>query len=170
MTPSARPPTLPPEFGVYFELIQVSALVEHGVARQLREDGGLSVTQFQILATLGEDPSTQSTMTALADRLVHSRSGLTYQVARLEEEGLVVRGPSADDERSVNVTLTAEGGALLGRVLPGHLEVVREVVVDVLEASDREELTRLLGLVRASMRSRPPRSARRGGGSVRGTA
>jgi DNA-binding MarR family transcriptional regulator len=169
MAPSARPPTLPPEFGVYFELIQVSALVEHSVARQLREEGGLSVTQFQILATLGEDPSAQSTMTALADRLVHSRSGLTYQVARLEEEGLVVRGPSVDDERSVNVTLTAEGSALLGRVLPGHLEVVREVVVDVLEPSDREELTRLLGLVRASMRARPPRSARRGR-SARGKA
>lgn len=165
---SAVPPALPSEFGVYFALLEVSALVQQGVARQLRDEGGLSFTQFQILAILGEDASRQSTMTALADRLVHSRSGVTYQVGRLEEGGLVVRESSSDDERSVNVTLTAEGAALLGRVLPGHVEAVREVLVDALDASDREELTRLLGVVAGVMRSRPPRSARRAGGSARG--
>ncbi|PWC03496.1 MarR family winged helix-turn-helix transcriptional regulator [Agromyces badenianii] len=168
MSDSVVPPTLPPEFGVYFSLLEVSALVQHGVARQLRDEGGLSFTQFQILAILGEHASRQSTMTALADRLVHSRSGLTYQVGRLEEAGLVVREPSSDDERSVNVTLTPQGAALLERVLPGHVEVVREVLVDALEPSDREELTRLLGRVAAFMRARPPRSARRAGGSAQG--
>ena len=33
-------------------------------------------------------------MTELADRLVHSKSGLTYQVDRLEQAGLVARVPS----------------------------------------------------------------------------
>ena len=160
MSDPTVPPTLPPEFGVYFALLEVSALVQHGVEGQLRRDGGLSFVQFQILAILGEDPSPRS-MTDLADRLVHSKSGLTYQVDRLEEAGLVARVPSKQDERGVNVTLSPAGAAVLERVLPGHIEVVRDVLVDALDDSDRDELTRLLGRVMQHMRSRPPRSARR---------
>jgi DNA-binding MarR family transcriptional regulator len=156
-------PGLAEEFGVYFALLEVSALVQHGVARQLRDEGGLSFTQFQILAILGERPSVPSSMTVLADRLVHSRSGLTYQVDRLEKAGLIARTGSSDDERSVNVHLTDEGAALLARVLPGHVEVVREVLVDALDAGERDELTRLLDLVARHLRSRPPRSAGRSG-------
>lgn len=155
------PPTLPEEFGVYFALLEASALVQHGVERQLRADGDLSFTQFQILAILGEPRSAPSTMTDLADRLVHSRSGLTYQVDRLEKAGLVARAPSPDDERSIIVTLTEPGSALLQRVLPGHVEVVRDLLVDALDPHEREELTRLLALVGRRMRARPPRSARR---------
>ena len=161
MPDATDPPTLPEEFGVYFRLLEASALVQHGVEGQLRADGDVSFTQFQILAMLGERPATPSTMTDLADRLVHSRSGLTYQVDRLERAGLVARAPSSDDERSVTVTLTQSGSALLERVLPGHVEVVRDLLVDALEPHEREELTRLLALVGRRMRARPPRSARR---------
>ncbi|TYL54039.1 MarR family winged helix-turn-helix transcriptional regulator [Agromyces mariniharenae] len=155
------PPILPREFGVYFALLEVSALVQHGVEGQLRRDGGLSFVQFQILAILGEDPSSPRSMTDLADRLVHSRSGLTYQVDRLEQAGLVARVPSEQDERGVNVTLTPTGAAVLARVLPGHADEVREVIVDALDGADRDELTRLLRQVARHLRSRPPRSARR---------
>lgn len=160
MSDPAVPPSLPPEFGVYFALLEVGALVQHGVEGQLRRDGGLSFVQFQILAILGEDPSPRS-MTDLADRLVHSKSGLTYQVDRLEQAGLVARVPSEYDERGVNVTLSPNGAALLERVLPGHIEVVRDVLVDALDDADRDELTQLLGRVVRHMRSRPPRSAHR---------
>lgn len=161
MSDPAVPPSLPREFGVYFALLEVSALVQHGVEGQLRRDGGLSFVQFQILAILGEDPSSPRSMTDLADRLVHSRSGLTYQVDRLEQAGLVARIPSEQDERTVNVTLSPKGAAVLQRVLPGHAEEVREVLVDALESADRDELTRLLRRVARYLRSRPPRSARR---------
>ena len=62
-------------------------------------------------------------MTDLADGVVYSRSGLTYQAGLLEKAGLVTRAPSADDERSVTVTITDAGRALLAQVLPGHIEV-----------------------------------------------
>ena len=147
---------------MYFALLEVSGLLRHGSERQLRDEGGLSFVQFQILATLGEDPLTPRSMTYLADRLVHSKSGLTYQVGQLEQAGLVERAPSPDDDRGVNTTLTADGTALLGRVLPGHVAMVRDAFVDALDAHDREELTRLLDVVARHLRVRPPRSARRG--------
>ena len=155
------PPALPPEFGVYFALLEVSALVQRGVEGQLRRDGGLSFVQFQILAICGDDPSSPKSMTDLADRLVHSKSGLTYQVDRLEQAGLVARVPSGRDERGVDVTLSPKGAAVLQRVLPGHTEEVRDVLVDALDGPERDELTRLLRRVLRHLRSRPPRSARR---------
>ena len=127
MSDPTVPPTLPPEFGVYFALLEVSALVQRGVEGQLRRDGGLSFVQFQILAILGEDPSPRS-MTDLANRLVHSKSGLTYQVDRLEQAGLVARVPSEEDERGVNVTPPVLGGFDLLDLLDG---AVRNTVAPV---------------------------------------
>ena len=147
------------EFAAYFALLEVGALVQHGVERQLREEGGLSFVQFQILAVLGEERGGGRTMTAVADRLVHSRSGLTYQVQQLEKAGLVARSSSPEDERSVLVALTPAGRDLLQRVLPGHTAVVRDVLLDALSEDDKQQLTRLLEQVKAHMRARPPRSA-----------
>ena len=114
MSDPTVPPNLPPEFGVHFALLEVSAL---SPARRGRAnfgvDGGLSFVQFQILALLGEDRSSPRSMTDLADRLVHSKSGLTYQVDQLEKAGLVTRVASMQDERGVNVTLSAKGASVL---------------------------------------------------------
>jgi DNA-binding MarR family transcriptional regulator len=98
-------------------------------------------------------------MTDVADRLVHSRSGLTYQVAHLAEAGLVARAPSPDDERSVIVSLTPEGRALLGRVLTGHVQVVHRHLLAPLSNEDIARLGDILGRVRRHMRTVPPRSA-----------
>nr|QIY97338.1 MarR family transcriptional regulator [Streptomyces sp. S1D4-11] len=159
-TPPPDPERLDPEqLAAYFALMEVSSLIQHAVDQQLRDEGGLSYTQFQILAVLVQAPEGQLRMTDIADRLVHSRSGLTYQVAQLAKAGLVTRAASADDERSVNVTATPQGQELLGRVMPGHVAVVRRLLVTPLNRSDITTLSDVLGRVRTHMRTTPPRSA-----------
>ncbi|MGH3416201.1 MAG: MarR family winged helix-turn-helix transcriptional regulator, partial [Actinocrinis sp.] len=81
--------------------MQASSVLHHAVEQQLRDDGGISYVQFQILAALRSAPDRSLRMTDLADRLVYSRSGLTYQVTLLVKAGYLVRTPSRDDERSV---------------------------------------------------------------------
>ncbi|HEX6359648.1 MarR family winged helix-turn-helix transcriptional regulator, partial [Actinophytocola sp.] len=104
---SDSPPSLDPvQLGAYFDLIEVTSLLRHAVEGQLREAGDLSYVQFQLLARLGDSPTGSHRMTDLADGVVYSRSGLTYQVGLLEKEGLAVRAPSPDDERSITVTIT----------------------------------------------------------------
>lgn len=154
-------PAIEPSAGVsaYFAHLEVSALVAHEVERQVREDGGISFVQFQILAGLSESPDGCRTMTEIADQIVHSRSGLTYQAQKLEEAGYLNRGPAPNDERSTIATLTEAGREVLAKVLPGHIEVVRQTFLEPLTEQDAEELTRLLGLVRSHLRERPPRSA-----------
>jgi DNA-binding MarR family transcriptional regulator len=157
---SDAPPSLDPvQLSAYFDLIEVTSLLRHAVEQQLREAGDLSYVQFQLLARLGDSPAGSHRMTDLADGVVYSRSGLTYQAGLLEKAGLVVRAPSPDDERSTTVTITGAGRARLAEVLPGHVEVVGGLLFAPLSRNDVETLAGLLTPVRDHMRSTPPRSA-----------
>ena len=157
---SDSPPSLDSvQLGAYSALIEVVGLLRHAVERQLREAGDLSYVQFQLLARLGDSPTGSHRMTDLADGVVYSRSGLTYQAGLLEEAGLVTRSPSPDDERSVTVTITDAGRALLAKVLPGHAEVISQLLFQPLSRNDAQALADLLRPVRDHMRSTPPRSA-----------
>jgi len=149
------------ELAAYLALKEVSSLLEHAVEQQLRTDGGLSGPQFQILARLSDAPAGHLRMTDLADSLVYSRSGLTYQAAQLEKQGLIMRTPAEDDERSIVVTLTPAGRELLDRVMPGHVEVVQRLLLTSLSRRDIAAITDIMGRVRDRMRTAPPRSAQR---------
>ena len=157
--PDPTPSLDPVQLGAYFDLIEVTSLLRHAVEQQLREAGGLSYVQFQLLARLGDSSAGSSRMTDLADGVVYSRSGLTYQAGLLETAGLVERAPSADDERGVTVTITDAGRARLADVFPGHVALLQELLFAALPADDVAALARLLAPVREHMRATPPRSA-----------
>jgi len=149
------------QLAAYFALSEVGALLSHAVEQQLRYDGDLTYVQFQILATLGDSGSGSLRMTDLADRIVYSRSGVTYQAGRLERRHLITRTPSTEDERSTVVALTAEGRELLGHVLSGHAALVHRMLFATLSDDDVAALGTILGRVRDRMRQAPPRSAAR---------
>jgi DNA-binding MarR family transcriptional regulator len=148
----------PQQLGAYFALMEAVGLLEHHVEQHLRTEGGLSYVQFQLLARLAEAHG-QLTMTQLADGVVYSRSGLTYQAGLLEKAGLITRAPSPDDERATLVTITDNGLARFGRVLPGHIQVVRRLLFDPLSRDDLHHLADIATRVRDHMRAQPPRSA-----------
>ena len=148
------------QLSAYFALMDVAGLLKHAVEQQLRDEGDLSYVQFQLLARLALDsPTGSERMTDLADGVVYSRSGLTYQAGLLEKAGLVSRAPAADDERSVTVTVTESGREVVARVIPGHVEVLRQQLFSTLSAADARRLRDLLVPVRDHMREAPPRSA-----------
>jgi DNA-binding MarR family transcriptional regulator len=146
------------QLDAYFALMEAVSLLQHQVEQQLRGEGGLSWVQFQLLARLA-DADGQLTMTQLADGVVYSRSGLTYQADLLEKAGLITRGPSHDDERATLVTITGSGLELLGRVLPGHIQVVRQLLFAPMSGDDLRHLGDIMTRVRDHMRAQPPRSA-----------
>ena len=158
-TGSADGQTLGPrQLGTYFALMEAVSVLQHQVEQQLRAEGDLSYVQFQLLARLA-DAHDQPTMTQLADGVVYSRSGLTYQAGLLEKAGLITRGPSPHDDRATLVTVTEDGLALVGRVLPGHVEVIRRLLFAPLTDDDLHHLGDIMTRVRDHMRAEPPRSA-----------
>jgi len=148
------------QLGAYFALMEVSSLLQYAVDEHLRADGDLSYVQFQILARLVDAPEGRLRMTDLADGVVYSRSGLTYQAGLLDRRGLITRAPSPDDERSVIVTVTDAGRALIAHVLPGHVDRVRQLLIEPMTDRDLATLGTVLGRVRDHMRATPPRSAK----------
>jgi DNA-binding MarR family transcriptional regulator len=142
----------------YFALMEAVSLLQHSVQQQLHAEGDLSYVQFQLLGRLAAARG-QLSMTELADGVVYSRSGLTYQASLLEKAGLITRGPSPDDDRATLVTITDRGLALLGRVLPGHILLTRRLLFDPLSDEDLQHLRDIMTRVRDHMRAQPPRSA-----------
>ena len=141
-----------------FALMEAGSLLQHQIEQHLRAEGGISWVQFQLLTRLA-DADHPLTMTQLADGVVYSRSGLTYQAALLEKVGLITRGPSPDDDRATLVTITRKGLDLVGRLLPGHIQVTSRMLFDPLSDEDVRHLGDIMTRVRDHMRAQPPRSA-----------
>ncbi|MFJ7590916.1 MarR family winged helix-turn-helix transcriptional regulator [Streptomyces sp. NPDC097617] len=162
MTPDSTPDTgalRPEQLGTYFALMEAVSLLQRAVEQQLQGEGDLSYVQFQLLARLA-DAGRPLTMTDLADGVVYSRSGLTHQAGLLEKAGLITRKPSSSDQRATMVTLTEEGLARVGRVLPGHIDVTRRLLFAPLGDDDVEALGGIMTRVRDHMRHQPDSTAR----------
>jgi DNA-binding MarR family transcriptional regulator len=144
----------------YFALMDSAALLRHRVEQQLRTAADLTYVQFKVLARLGLDSPTGSLrMTELADEVVYSRSGLTYQAGQMEMAGLVERHPSPDDDRGVTLSITDAGRARLAEALPGHVDELQELLFAPLSRTNVIALAALLEPVLDHMRASPPRSA-----------
>jgi DNA-binding MarR family transcriptional regulator len=151
-------PLKPAQMRTYFAFTEAASLLQYAVQQQLQTEGNLSYVQFQILAKL-VDAQRPLTMTELADGVVYSRSGLTHQAGLLENAGLVTREASPDDQRATVVDITKAGRARVAKVLPGHIQVVRDLLYGSLSDQDVHTLGDIMSRVRDHMRGRPPRSA-----------
>lgn len=115
------------ELSAYFALRTAGDRLQRAVALQLREHD-LTEVQFTILAQLRDGGEMR--MSDLANLLVASKNGLTYQVTQLEQRGLISRRPGDEDARSVLVRLEPPGEALLAEAFPGHIALVRDLFLD----------------------------------------
>jgi DNA-binding MarR family transcriptional regulator len=127
--------------------LAAGALVDRRLDQQLKESVGISHLQYEILVRLSAKCDHEMRMTELADALLNSKSGLTYQISQLEKAGLVRRRPCTSDDRAVFAVLTEAGDQLLARAAPGHVALVRELLVDVLTPAQLESLAEGLGEV-----------------------
>jgi DNA-binding MarR family transcriptional regulator len=138
------------EMRAWQAFLAASALLDRRLDQQLRDDVGLSHLQYEILVQLSAAEGGAMRMTELADSLLNSKSGLTYQISQLEKAGLVHRAPCTIDVRGVYAALTDQGRKLMERAAPGHVALVRELLIDVLT---RDQLTAIAeGLGEASRR------------------
>ena len=113
-------------------LLQAQATLLRQLDTDLREDTGLRLADFDVLAQLA-NAGGELRMAELAARTLISRSGLTRRVARLVDEGLVRRASVTEDRRGVVVTLTGAGVARVTETVPVHLRGVSKLFVDRLD-------------------------------------
>lgn len=80
--------------------------------------------------------------TALARALLMTTGTMTGRLDRLEKRGWIVRVPSAQDRRSLDVELTGEGLRLVDEAVTRH-GAAQQDVVSALSDKDRADLDRV---------------------------
>ncbi|MFF8769312.1 MarR family winged helix-turn-helix transcriptional regulator [Kitasatospora sp. NPDC015120] len=110
---------------------------------QLRADAGLNQFEYLVLAGLSDAPDRTLRMSDLAVLANGSLSRLSHVVTRLEGQGYVRRERCPGDGRATNAVLTEDGFRKLASSAPGHVEQVRSLVVDPLDAEQLEQLRRI---------------------------
>lgn len=125
-------------FNAFLKLCRATWTLTAKVAASL--PGNISFAQFAVLEALGSlGPMNQRT---IARKILRSSASVNVVVDNLERRGLVRRTRSDKDRRHVEVSLTAEGKALMHEVLPIYLRTVHQEF-RVLTDEEQEELGRL---------------------------
>lgn len=140
------------EMRAWTGFLAAGALVERRIEQHLKEEAGLSHTQYEILVRLEAAPDRSLRMTELAEALLTSKSGLTYQITQLEKAGLTERRSCPTDVRGVFAVITDAGLKRLEQAAPGHVAVVREALIDVLTPEQLAVLADGLGEVSRRLR------------------
>lgn len=87
--------------------------------------GNVSFPQFFLLAAL--DQKEVMTMSAIAQKMMHTTAAASGLVQRLENLGYLIRTVAREDRRKVMVCITEKGSALVRRIrqeMVGNLMVV----------------------------------------------
>lgn len=144
------------ERAAWVRLAGVVELLPGVLDSQLRRDSNLTHFEYWVLAMLSEEPERTLRMSQLAARTSATLPRLSHVVSRLEDRGLVERFPCPEDRRAVNARLTAAGWETIVAAAPGHVEAVREHVVDALS---REQLAQLVDIAQAILERVDPDAA-----------
>jgi DNA-binding MarR family transcriptional regulator len=114
---------------------------------------GLEPGWHDVLATLRRSgPPYRLRPTEFTSTLMLTSSGTTKRLDRLEQAGLITRGPDPDDRRGTLITLTAAGRKLIDAVTEAHMENERRLLSALTEAEQR----RLADLLRKLQLGLPP--------------
>lgn len=140
----------PREVAAYTAIVKSAALLHRAVDRALAEHGGLTRVQFEILTALASAPEGLR-MFELADRLVHSRNGLTYQLSQLEKAGLASRAHDETNGRAVIARITKGGEQVRASLTAEHTDLVRRRFAGALDPSELDLVASALSKVVSSL-------------------
>ncbi|MFV0459651.1 MAG: MarR family winged helix-turn-helix transcriptional regulator [Actinomycetales bacterium] len=147
------------EQAVWRLYLEVSQRLWSRLTRELGDETGVSIAEYDVLVKLSEAPDRTLRMSELASRTTQSRSRVTHTVARMETAGHVARQASADDGRGVTATLTDAGFALLESAAPSHVGSVREHFISHLPNESLVQVEEVLAKMAQHLRALDPNHA-----------
>jgi DNA-binding MarR family transcriptional regulator len=128
------------ELDSWLSFVRLLTWLPSSIDQQLQRDSKLGMVEYQVLAMLSESTNRTMRMSSLAEVTNASLSRLSRVITRLENRGLVRREPDPTDGRFTYAILTEAGFQTLAEAAPGHVALVRSLVIDVLSS---EQLRRL---------------------------
>ena len=137
------------EQATWRSFLAMQRLIKETLERQLQRDAAMPMTYYIILAMLSEAPDRTLRMSELAEIAGTSQSQLSHAATRLEESGWIVRRRCATDKRGYLAVLTDAGMDVLRVAAPSHVESVRSVLFDALDADQVAQLRAIVEAVLA---------------------
>jgi DNA-binding MarR family transcriptional regulator len=126
-----------------FDLTQQS--LRRSLEQHLQETSGLSVPDYDVLATLAATPDHRRRFSDLSDDLGWERSRLHHQLTRMCRRGLVRREPEGvrSTAREVFTALTEQGRAAIQTAAPAYAAEVSRLIIDPLTTAQLDEWTEI---------------------------
>jgi DNA-binding MarR family transcriptional regulator len=123
--------------------LAMQARLQAQLNRRLQAESGLSLADFDVLVALTDRPDAPIRVLELAESLQWEKSRLSHHLSRMQGRGLIRRQECLDDARGAFIVLTAEGRRAIERAAPPHVDAVRELVFDGLDADEVDALARI---------------------------
>lgn len=139
------------ESDAWLGLITVCQVLPAVLDSQLQQDSTMTHFEFLVLSVLRFSPDRTMRMTELATNTSSTLPRLSHVCTRLEKRGLVERNPCPEDRRATNVRLTRDGNKNLAAATPGHIKLVRKLVVDALTPAQLESLTEITSVIQRQL-------------------
>ena len=131
-----------PRLGPWRSFIHANARLLRRLDEELQAAHGLSLAEYDALLQLVNAPGRRLRMSALAERVLLSRSGITRLVDRLESSGMVRRSACQTDARGAEAELTSAGLDRLRAASRTHLDGVARYFLATTSDADREAVDR----------------------------
>ncbi|MGN7782266.1 MarR family winged helix-turn-helix transcriptional regulator [Mycolicibacterium sp. 22603] len=125
--------------------LEMTGRLQTAMNRQLQQDCGLSLADYDVLVALDEAPGCR--IADLGARLGWEQSRVSHQLARMRTRGLVRRRGADDDRRAAVVDLTADGRTALRAAAPAHAALVQAVVFDGMTESQARAVQQWISAV-----------------------
>jgi DNA-binding MarR family transcriptional regulator len=110
------------------DLLDRYARVSLAVEKELQDEHGLGVSEFEVLEQLAGSDRDQHRMQELAESVFLSQSALSRLIGRLETDGLVTRAICSEDRRGIYACLTEEGRRRYEAARPTQRRVLAETL------------------------------------------
>jgi len=143
---------------LWLRLLSCTTRVEDTRRQRLREQFGITLPRFDLMAQLEREPEGLA-MGEVSRRMMVTGGNVTSIVDQLEREQLVQRLPVPADRRSYRLTLTEAGRSTFATMAQAHQAWVRELL-SPLSAKEQSQLAALLGTLKTA-NPRPTRSSAR---------
>lgn len=117
--------------------LRMSSLLTAALNRQLQQDCGLTLPEYEVLVQLSETSGHRLQPFQICEGLNWEQSRLSHQLTRMERRGLVSRHECAADGRGAFIELTAAGAEAIAAAAPRHVATVRRLIFDELSDAQR---------------------------------
>jgi DNA-binding MarR family transcriptional regulator len=125
----------PDQLRAWKKFVAVVEVLPGVLDSQLQRDADVTHFEYFTMAMLSEAPGRRLRMTSLASATNSTLPRLSHVVSRLEKRGYIDRAPCPEDRRATNATLTEAGWQKVVATAPGHVDTVRENVIEPLTAA-----------------------------------